>query len=253
MKPVLQAIVAGHGPTMLLLHGIGTSATLWQRVIDRLAGDFRLVAPDLRGYGDSPDPAGATSLDAVVADVCGLIEPGTAPVHAVGVSFGALTALALARARPELVRSLVLADATLGRATLPADERARWVEMRYALADDLEGVSMERARAVTGADPDPDTLAELAAGMRRARRSGYRNVTDIIAATDALPWLPEVRHPTLVMCGTEDRIVGLPLSQLMAERIPGARLVTFEGAGHAPHVEQPDAFAREVRAFAGAN
>jgi pimeloyl-ACP methyl ester carboxylesterase len=55
-----------------------------------------------------------------------------------------------------------------------------------------------------------------------------------------------------VLCGVHDRVVGLPLSQTIAKTIPGATLVTFADAGHAPHVEQPDEFAAAVRAFVGA-
>ena len=111
---------AGAGPTLLLLHGIGSSATSWQRQFDRLAGDYTLIAPDLRGYGDSPDPAGPPSLDAVADDLAALLD--REPAHVVGVSFGALAALALARRHPNLVRSLVLSDTTLGRNTLAPDE-----------------------------------------------------------------------------------------------------------------------------------
>jgi 3-oxoadipate enol-lactonase len=120
---------------VLLLHGIGSSATSWQRQIARLGADHTLIAPDLHGYGDSPDPAGAPALDAVADDLAELLDG--APAHVVGVSFGALAALALARRRPQLVRSLVLSDTTLGRATLPPAERAAWVEGRYALAAEL--------------------------------------------------------------------------------------------------------------------
>jgi aspartate dehydrogenase len=243
----LASVRAGSGPTVLLLHGIGGSAASWQRQFARLGDDYRLIAPDLRGYGDSPDPDGPPALDALIDDLATLLESQAA--HVVGVSFGALAALALARRHPRLVRSLVLADATLGRGALPDDERARWRDARYALAAGLAARAGERAREIAAPDAPVDVLDDIARAMRRARATGYRYVTDLIAETDASPWLAEVAVPVLVVCGERDAIVGLPLSQTIAERIPDARLATIPGAGHAPHIERADDFAVALRAF----
>jgi aspartate dehydrogenase len=249
-ETALVAMRAGSGPTLLLLHGIGSSAPSWQRQFDRLAADYTLVAPDLAGYGDSPDPSGPPSLDAVADDLAALLDGK--PAHIVGVSFGALAALALARRHPDLVRSLVLSDTTLGRGFLGTDELQKWVAGRYELAADLQTRADERAKEIAAAGAAPDVLAEIARNMRRARPAGYTYVTDIIAATDARPWLATIDVPTLVACGEHDGVVGLALSQTIAERMPNARLATIPGAGHAPNVESPDAFAEAVRAFVGA-
>src|SRR3954466_3350042 len=112
----LHVLRAGTGPTLLLLHGIGSSATAWTKQMALLGADFTCLAPDLPGYGDSPDAA-SPGLDAIVDAVADVL--GGEPAHVLGVSFGALTALALAHRRPGAVASLVLADATLGRAHLP--------------------------------------------------------------------------------------------------------------------------------------
>jgi aspartate dehydrogenase len=246
-RPALAAIRTGTGPALLLLHGIGSSATSWQRQIDRLAGDYRLIAPDLRGYGDSPDPAGTPSLEDVADDLAALLDGE--PAHVVGVSFGALAALGLARRHPALVRSLVLSDTTLGRGFLGPADLKTWVDGRYALAGDLHARADERAAEIAGPGAPADVLAEIARNMRRARPAGYRAVTDIIAATDARPWLDAVTQPALVVCGEHDGVVGLALSETIAERIPDARLATIPGAGHAPNLERADEFATAVRAF----
>jgi aspartate dehydrogenase len=247
-QSALAVVRAGAGPALLLLHGIGGSAASWQRQFDRLADGYRLIAPDLRGYGDSPDPHGTPALDAVADDLAALLAD-TGAAHVVGVSFGALAGLALARRHPRLVRSLVVADATLGRGALAPGERDRWRDGRYALAADLAARADERAREIAAPDAPADVLIAIATAMRRARPAGYRYVTDVIAATDARPWLAEVAVPVLVICGELDGVVGLALSQTIAERVPDARLATIPGAGHAPHIERPDAFARAVRAF----
>ena len=117
MTQALHALRAGEGPKLLLLHGIGGSSTAWNAQMSRLSRDFSCLAPDLPGYGDSPDPR-TEGLDALLDAVVEILAGE--PAHVLGVSFGGLLALALAHRHPALVRSLVLADATLGRADLGA-------------------------------------------------------------------------------------------------------------------------------------
>jgi pimeloyl-ACP methyl ester carboxylesterase len=245
--PASAAEAAAFMSTLLMLHGIGSSGTSWARSIARLKDAFRCIAPDLPGYGDAPDPTGEPSLDTFV-EFAAQLAAGV-PVHVVGVSFGALIGLALTRRHPGLVRSLVVADATLGRAMLPPAEREGWLAGRLALGVDLPARADERAREIAGPAASADVLAEIAANMRRARPAGYAYVARVIARTDATPWLGELRVPALVVCGQHDGVVGLALSRTIAERLPGSRLETIARAGHAPHVEEPDAFAAAVRTF----
>lgn len=236
----------GRGPTLLLLHGIGSSATAWSKQMDRLGDYFTCLAPDFPGYGDSPDPS-APGLDAVVTDVAEVLDGG--PAHVLGVSFGALTALALARQRPELVTSLVLSDATLGRANSPVEERRRWLQHRETLAHELATRSLERAGEIAGRDASPDAIEEIAMHMRRARPSGYLNVARSIADTDARLWLAGLKQPTLLICGEDDRVTGAAVSKLLQDGLPQARLFVIDGAGHAPHIEQPETFSKAVLEF----
>jgi 3-oxoadipate enol-lactonase len=237
---------SGQGPLLLLLHGIGSSRTSWSKQIDRLQGEFTCVAPDLPGYGDSPDPV-LPGLDGFVAAIAGVLEGRSA--HVVGVSFGALAALALVRRHPALVQSLILSDATLGRARLPEAERARWLQGRLALANELATRSLERAAEIASPQAPPHVIEEIAMHMRRARPAGYIEVAKAIAATDAEPWLREVEQPALVICGEDDSVTGLATSQTLVRQLRRARLVTIAAAGHAPHIEQADRFASALRGF----
>lgn len=242
----LHVLREGRGPTLLLLHGIGSSATAWSKQMQRLGEDFTCLAPDLPGYGESPDAAGP-GLDRIVAEVGDVLDGQ--PAHVLGVSFGALTALALAHKRPGLVASLVLADATLGRAGTPAEERQRWLRNREGLANDLATRSVERAGEIAGRHAGPAVIQEIALHMRRARPSGYMAVARAIAETDARPWLTGIGQPTLLLCGEDDRVTGMAVSQILLEQLPNARLLVIPGAGHAPHIEQADRFAQAVREF----
>ena len=236
----------GQGPRLLLLHGIGSSRTAWTRQIDRLHDHFTCLAPDLPGYGDSPDLA-VPGLDGIVETVADLLDG--MPAHVVGVSFGALVAIALAHRQPALVRSLVLSDATLGRARMPDAERARWLQNRIALADDLVSRSTERAAEIASRRASAAVVEEIALHMRRARPRGYIEVAKAIAATDAEPWLGGITQPALVICGEDDGVTGLAVSKRLVDALQDARLVTIDAAGHAPHIERPDRFAEAVRSF----
>ena len=214
--------------------------------MERLGGDYTCLAPDLPGYGESPDST-RSGLDGIVAEVADVLEGQ--PAHVIGVSFGALVALALARKQSEFVTSLVLADATLGRAHLPLEERERWLRAREGLANDLTTRSIERAGEIAGRHATPAVVEEIALHMRRARPSGYMTVAKAIAETDARPWLRGIAQRTLLLCGEDDRVTGMNVSQTLLDQLPNARLVVIAGAGHAPHIEQAERFADAVREF----
>lgn len=245
----LASTCRGAGPLVLMLHGIGASRTAWDKQIARLEDGFSCVAPDLPGYGDSPDLA-QRGLAPIVAAIAALLAGRKA--HVIAVSFGALAALALGRAHPGLVQSLILADATLGRANGSAEERRRWMDLRRELAGDLAERSQARAAEIAAPDAPVAIVDEIARHMRRARPAGYLAVAEAIAETDARPWLKDIGQPTLVICGEHDGVTGLAVSRTLAGTLPHARLVTIADAGHAPHIEQPDRFAAEVRFFLGA-
>ena len=248
-EPTLAGLAVrrhGDGPAVLLLHGIGSSATSWDRLVPHLSG-FRLVAIDLPGYGASADVP--FTLETLVDRLTTMIDAEGGTAHLAGVSFGALLALAVARRSPERVRSLVLADATLGRGASPAAEREGWLAGRAAFAADLVARAEDRAREIAAPGAPADVVAEIAANMGRARPAGYRTVAGIVASTDARPWLAAVKIPALVLCGAADGVVGVQLAESIATDLPNARFAVIAGAGHAPHVEQPAAFGRAVGAF----
>lgn len=248
MATPVQISRDGQGPLLLFLHGIGASRTAWDRQITRLKGNFTCIAPDLPGYGDSADPA-EPGLDPIVDAIADVL--GGEAAHVIGVSFGALVSLSLARRYPSAVKSLVLADATLGRATQPHAARESWLAHRHALAHSLSSRSVERAAEIAAPGASNEIIQDIAAHMRRARPAGYLAVAEAIAATDALPWLSAIQQPALVICGEHDGVTGLDVSQTLARLLPNARLVQVAGAGHAPHVEQPDEFSGLVLQFLG--
>jgi 3-oxoadipate enol-lactonase len=246
MTHPLSAYRTGQGAALLFLHGIGSSRTGWDHQIARLRGSFACIAPDLPGYGDSPDPT-EVGLDPLADNLVAIL--GGQPAHVIGVSFGALMALALARRYPSLVTSLVLADATLGRAGDQDVDRDRWLKHRRALAANLQSRSLERAGEIAAPGASVALIEEIAGHMRRARPAGYLAVAQAIIETDAVPWLADIYQPALIICGDQDSVTGLAVSNTLAKHLPRARSIEIAGAGHAPHIERPDRFAQAVHEF----
>jgi 3-oxoadipate enol-lactonase len=242
----LNTMCEGQGPRLLFLHGIGSSGTAWSKQIERLRDEFTCIALDMPGYGGSADLR-KVDLDTLVDEVADVLNGATS--HIVGVSFGALAALGLARRHPGLVRSLTLADATLGKAGLADAPREQWLATRSALSQGLDTLSRERAAQIAAPAATAEVIDEIAAHMRRARPEGYMAVARIIAATDARPWLKAIDVPALVICGECDSVTGLEVSGTLASELRDARRLNIANAGHAPHIEAPDQFAAAVREF----
>jgi 3-oxoadipate enol-lactonase len=247
----VNVVDAGTGPTVLCLHGIGSSSAAFDPQIDALAGELRFLAWDAPGYAASPDPAEALDLDGY-ADAAATVarERAAGPVHILGVSWGGVIAIRLALRHPGLVRSLVIADSTRGSGQSPEQAAA----MRSRAADLAEQGSATFAaargpRLVT--DQAPRELVDrVVATMRDAvRLPGYAHAAESMAATDLTDELSRVEVPTLVLCGDGDIVTGVPESQALAGGIREAVFVTLRGAGHLANQEAPQAFNAWLSAF----
>ncbi|MFE3875086.1 alpha/beta fold hydrolase [Kitasatospora sp. NPDC059146] len=119
----LNVAIAGDGPAVLLLHGFPHTWRLWSGTMDRLAGRYRVIAPDLRGLGASERAVGGYDAGALAADAEGLLDAlGEPSAAVVAIDAGTAPAVLLALRRPDLVRRLVAMEALLG--TLPGAEHA---------------------------------------------------------------------------------------------------------------------------------
>ncbi|MGQ0632642.1 MAG: alpha/beta fold hydrolase [Sporichthyaceae bacterium] len=250
---------------LVLVHGIGRTLADWSGQFDRLAGEHRLIALDLPGFGLSPrrdEPANLAALArGLLAALDALDE--RRPVHLVGNSLGgavSLTALALA---PDRVASIVLVNSAgfgreatyllrmlavpgLGTAALRYPTRAALRRAERALYADPSLATVERvdhAMAMARRPGAADFFAEVARGLGtiRGARDDWRGT--LLSAAREHP------RPMLIIWGDRDRI--LPLSQFDAAReaFPHARRRLFQNTGHMPQIERPDEFAALVREF----
>ena len=237
----------GHGRPVFLLHGIGGSARSCGPLSTALAAaGARVLAWDAPGYGESADPAGDADLDYPARVIGVLDELGLDRVDLFGTSWGGVIATLVAARHPERVRTLVLADSTRGSGT--ALEKAAAMRSRVADLAEQGGRAFAAARAPRLVAPgcDPAVAAAVRDEMAQVRLPGYQGAAEFMAATDTAGLLPAIAVPTLVLVGEHDVVTGVEESRLLAERIPGARLVVVPGAGHAALTEKPGEVAAAV-------
>ena len=232
---------AGSGSPLVLVHGAGGCADLWQHQLDGLAHGARIVAPDLPGHGPLGG-RGKPSVAAYAEWLAGFLATlDERPVVLVGHSMGGAVAQTLALARPERLAGLVLVS---------TGARLR---VLTRLVDLLRAHPREGQRLIRELSFAADTPREPVEMVERALREGAPLVTlgDYLACDrfDVRDRLPGIRTPTLVVAGAEDRLTPLKYGRFLAETIPGARLVEIPAAGHFPQLEQPVRVNAAIREF----
>jgi pimeloyl-ACP methyl ester carboxylesterase len=243
--------------TVLLLCGIGAKRQGWYRQLPVLGRRFRTLALDYRDVGDSDPAREPYAIAELAEDVAALArEVGVERASVVGISMGGFIALELALRRPELVDKLVLVVTSAGGAThvSTSPEIMRLLTPR----DDEEVETGAGARRVCAAvaapgfaEDHPEAIEEFVeiAAHRPMHRDAYLRQLQACRAHDVSGHLGEIRAPTLVLHGDVDPLVPLANGQLLAERIPGARLVVYPGTGHIPEVERAERFNRDLVEF----
>ncbi len=250
--------IVGHGPPLVLIHGLACGRRMWVRQIQELSRRFTVIAYDQRGHGrsDAPNDPSCYSPGHLARDLVGLLDRlGIGEVRVVGFSLGAGPALALAANQPSRLLALVLADAGAGAENPWRSQwlARRWISMARASPDELYDDMLrheffksyagrsQRARrhmraliAATPLDGLCHTLSEVVA----KRLSLYRQTR----------LLNSIQAPTLVLRGGRDYVC-LRSSRLLADAIPGAVRCEIADAGHMTPLEQPRSFNQAVADF----
>lgn len=242
--PRLAVSVAGKATLVLFLHGIRGNRRNWTRQVEFFAQHFRAAAWDARGYGDSDDYEGALQFDEhFTADVLRVADHfEAAKLHLVGLSMGGRIARNFALRHPGRLRSLVLAGTSPGFNALSGDEVKRFVAERRV-------ATPESARRLLGSRAVPGAYEQLLDSMQRVHPACFEKTLEASVAQDRAAPIEQIRVPTLVVTGEEDKVYSPELSRDMARRIPGAELVVMKGVGHLGNLEQPDEFNQAVLEF----
>ena len=223
----LAAIDAGAGPRLLLLHGVGLRAEAWSRQIEALSAEFRTIAVDLPGHGQSPMPIGAQSLsDYTEAVAAGL----TAPTLVIGHSMGAMIALDLATRFAERVRGVATLNAIFKRSA----EAKRAVQARAALLDGVQrsdpSTTLERwfgAEAPAEREACHDWLREVDSA---AYQTAYRIFAHHDGPDEAA--LKALDCPALFLTGEEEPNSLPKMSHQMASLAPAGQAHIVRSAAH---------------------
>jgi pimeloyl-ACP methyl ester carboxylesterase len=257
---------AGSGPPVVLIHGMVNSSWHWHDVALRLADTHTVIAPDLIGHGDSATPRGDYSLGAHAAAIRDLLTAiGVDSSTVVGHSLGGGVAMQYFWQFPHRVERLALVSSGgLGRdvspllrtAALPGASGAirlaanpRVVAQLDRLAGVLDARGSGKAAYVRAVARALRPLERR--GARRAFLQTLRSVIDVhgqrVSAVDRLYLLGPV--PTLIVWGERDETIPLDHGRAAHEAIPNSRFATLPRAAHFPHLEDPEALARELGEF----
>jgi 3-oxoadipate enol-lactonase len=235
----------GSGAPLVMIHGAQGDQTMFNDLASRFAEHFHALTFDQRGSGLSEKPHTSYSIALLADDTAALMDyVGFSAAHVIGVSMGGTIAQELALRHPAKARSLILGCTTPG-----GPQAIRIGGGAFAAAYSTRPMSAEeRGRALAEAAFTKGYIAqhpEVIPGMIEARRQRPLDPVALeqrmraVQAHDAYDRLPQITCPTLVITGKDDALVAWQNSQLIAERIPGAKLVLLEPAGHCFWLEQP--------------
>jgi len=244
----------GDGPAIVLVHGHPFDRTMWApQAADLRRRGWRVIVPDLRGYGQSPVTEGRVPLEVFAGDLAALVHSlGIEQAVVAGLSMGGQIVLELYHGFPGLCRALVLAD------TLAPAETAEGKLRRQAAAARLEREGMAPyAEEVLPKMVCPRTIREQPAVAAHVLGMMCRAPTAGAAAAlrgraerrDYGELLSRIAVPTLVVVGREDEFTPVGDARFLHDRIKGSQFAIIDEAGHLPNLERPAEFNGVLRRF----
>lgn len=240
----LSYLEQGAGEALILIHGLGANADSWRPQVDALAKNYRVIAMDLRGHGQSGFRAEEPiTVRALADDVAALIQNlGVERAHFCGISMGGMIALEIFVRYGGQVSSLILADTT---AFFPPPQ-AREELLRHF--DHLEMAEWGQAMAlrVLRRGAPPEQRQEVAHMLAANRRAVYRQGLLATFESDYRWVLPQVNLPTLILVGEEDQATPVGYAGYLHKHIQGSVLQVISQAGHFANLENPAAFNWQV-------
>src|SRR5277367_525105 len=244
----------GSGEPLLLIMGLSYPSYMWHRTRPVLAKNYRTIALDNRGVGQSDVPPGVYSIPLMASDAASVLDAaGVESAHVFGVSMGGMIAQEFALQYPKRVRSLILGcTASGGPHAIQAEAAALQTLMR-------QGMTPEEAKEAIipfiydVATPRERIDEDMAIRMKwYPTPQGYMSQLQGIIAWEAYSRIAQIKAPTLVIHGETDRLVPPANARLIADKIPGAKLVLIPNASHIFETDQPAAAHKAILGFLAA-
>jgi 3-oxoadipate enol-lactonase len=232
-------------PVLLLGSSLGTNLRMWDELVAPLARRLRVVRFDHRGHGRSPVPPGPYEIADLAGDVLALMDRlGVRRAHYAGFSIGAMVGMWLGANAPERVDRLALLCGSAHIAPDPSWAQRAAAVLEAGSTEPLADMVVDRWLTPAFAAARPEVRERLRGMLVAAPPDGYAACCGAIGRMDLRGDLPRITAPTLVGSGAGDAAAGSEHQQLIADAIPGARLVSIPGAAHLAAAEQPDAVTR---------
>ena len=246
----IRYVDSGSGSVILLLHGLGGHASKWHDVTEILSGRYRVIAPDMIGYGLSDKPVADYTPDFFVEFVDRFIRTiDIGRPHIVGASLGGqVAAMFAAKYRRSMSKLVLVSPAGVMRHSTPALDayimaamypRPRSVEHALML---MEG---------SGKQPSRRLVSSFIDNMKRpnAKMAFMSSLLCFKNSADVTVYLKKIKVPTMLVWGHEDSIIPISYASKFTGTIPDCRFERLEDCGHTPYVQMPEKFAGLVLDF----
>jgi 3-oxoadipate enol-lactonase len=246
----VSATVFGEGPPLVLFHSLLSDRLSFERIVPKLSEAFRVIVPELPGFGQSTAVSGG--LAAVAKRMADAVRDGANGENAIvlGNGYGGFVALQMAIDYPEVAAKLVLADC--GAAF---SEPGRQAFRNMAAASSAKGLSaitdvaMRRLFASEFQEKNPELMRDRREAFLRTDAGVFQQACEALAGLDLRPKLSQLKVPVLVLVGEHDEATPPPMSHELTAGLPNARLTVLPGCAHVPQLQSPELFLGAIEGF----
>lgn len=244
----------GRGTPLVLLHGFPLSSAMWGPQLVHFSRSYRVIVPDLRGFGrTSINPDQISTMELLADDVAALLDHLQLKQAIIGgLSMGGYVAFAFYHKYPDRVQALVLSD-TRSEADNEEGRAARYTmieQVRENGAGAAADIMIPRFFGTDTQRHKQEMIAQLAGLIERSNPAGIiAAATGMADRPDSTPLLKEIKVPALVVVGKDDVLVSVEAARQMAQQIPDWQLSVVPNAGHMSNLENPKFFNQALESF----
>lgn len=244
---------AGIGRPVVLIHGYPFNRSLWNEQVSALSSNYRVIVPDLRGFGETDSSEGPATMNRMSQDVAQLLDRLEISGAVIGgLSMGGYVALAFYKQFPSRVQALVLAD-TRAQADTEEAKQTRLQQAEKALSEGMAGIvdsMLPKLLTPETVSKRPEIVKRVRDMMLKTKPEGAASaLLGMMERDDQTQLLSTIASPTLILVGAEDAITPVADSEKMHHAIVGSRLVVLENAGHVSNLERTDQFNEALMNF----